>query len=206
VGRVFKDFDEELHVNSDGFRAGWETWACADYGFTNPFVWLIVQVSPDHTRFHILDEVYETGLTTEEMADVIKSRGMRPQTLRGFYPDPAEPDRTKRLEQLLQLRSASPGSLEIQDRLEWFRRKLKPGATPEGPQLTVNRQCKNTIREFNDYRYKETSEQASERGRAAPENPLKKDDHTPEALGRMFSGMLGSPYRLTRQTKVKATR
>lgn len=206
VGRVFKDFDEEIHVNSDGFRAGWETWACADYGFTNPFVWLIVQVSPDHKRFHVLDEIYETGRTTEEMAQIIQSRGMNPVTLRGFYPDPAEPDRTKRLEQILKLRAVSPGSLELNDRLEWFRRKLKVDASPEGPQLTVNRVCVNTIREYNDYKYPMTREQASEKGRSAPEHPLKKDDHTPEALGRMFSGMLGSPYRATRQTKARATR
>jgi len=221
VGRVFKDFDEEIHVNSDGFRASWETWACADYGFTNPFVWLIVQVSPDHQRFHVVDEIYERGRTTEEMAEIIKSRGMNPVTLRGFYPDPAEPDRTRRLEQLLKVRSVSPGALELNDRLEWFRRKLKPGSSSiqmghQGypvmqdmsapPALTVHRQCVNVIREFNDYRYPETAEKASERGRNAPEHPLKKDDHTPEALGRLFSGMLGSPYKTTRQGRVRATR
>lgn len=207
VGRVFKDFDEEIHVNSVGFRATWETWACADYGFTNPFVWLIVQVDPKHERFHILEEVYETGRTTEEMAEIIKERGMVPATLRGFFPDPAEPDRTRRLEQLLHVRALSPGSLEVNDRLEWFRRKLKVGALGGGgPQLTVNRQCVNTIREFNDYRYRESAEQASEKGRSAPELPLKKDDHTPEAMGRLFSGMLGSPYIKTRQTRAKATR
>jgi hypothetical protein len=214
VGRVFKDFDEEIHVNSDGFRAGWETWACADYGFTNPFVWLLVQTDPSHTRFHVLDEAYESGLTTEEMANIIKSRGLNPQTLRGFYPDPSEPDRTRRLEQLLKVRRMDPGSLTINDRLEWFRRKLKPGSgfgaldplAGGGPALTVHRRCVNTIREFNDYRYKESAEQASEKGRSAPENPLKKDDHTPEALGRLFSGMLGSPYVTTRQTKAAVNR
>ena len=207
VGRVFKDFDEEIHVNSDGYRAGWETWACADYGFTNPFVWLIVQIDPHHQKFHVLDEIYETGRTTEEMAEVIKERGLNPVTLRGFYPDPAEPDRTRRLEQLLKVRSMDPGSLTINDRLEWFRRKFKVSALGDSiPLLTVNRKCTNTIREFNDYRYKESAEQASEKGRSAPENPLKKDDHTPEALGRLFSDMLGSPYVGTRQGKAKATR
>lgn len=207
VGRVFKDFDEEIHVNSEGFRAGWETWACADYGFTNPFVWLIFQTDPRHQRFHILDEVYETGRTTEEMAEIIKDRGMNPATLRGFFPDPAEPDRTRRLEQLLHVRSMDPGSLSVNDRLEWFRRKLRIDVFGDGsPLLTMHRQCKNTIREFNDYRYKESAEQAGEKGRSAPELPLKKDDHTPEALGRAFSGMLGSPYITTRQTKAKVSR
>jgi hypothetical protein len=208
VGRVFKDFDEEIHVNSVGFRAEWETWACADYGFTNPFVWLLVQVSPDHQRFHIIDEIYEKGKTTEEMAEIIRDRGMNPATLRGFYPDPAEPDRTRRLEQLLRVRSMDPGSLTINDRLEWFRRKMKVGLFGEGrgPSYTIHRRCVNTIREHNDYRYKESAEQASEKGRSAPENPLKKDDHTPEAMGRLFSGMLGSPYVTARQSTATVTR
>lgn len=206
VGRVFKDFDDELHVTSDGFRVGWETWACADYGFTNPFVWLLVQVDPHHQRFHILDEYYETGKTTEEAAVEIRSRQLVPTTIRGFFPDPSEPDRTRTLENLLKVRANSSGSLIIQDRLEWIRRKLKVGSTPTGPALTVNRQCVNTIREFNDYRYKETAEQAGDRGRSAPENPQKKDDHTPEALGRLFSGMLGSPYRVTRQRRARTSR
>lgn len=208
VGRVFKDFDEEIHVNSEGFRAGWETWACADYGFTNPFVWLIVQVSPNHQRFHILDEVYETGRDTDEMAHIIQSRGMNPATLRGFFPDPAEPDRTRTLERLLKVRAVDPGSLRLQERLEWFRRKLKVATLgePSPPQLTVNRICANTIREFNDYRYKEDKDKASERGRSAPENPLDLDNHTPEAMGRLFGGMLGSPYKNTRQSRAKTSR
>lgn len=199
VGRVFKDFDDEIHVNDAGFRMGWETWACADYGFTNPFVWLLVQVDPTHTRFHVLDEYFETGKTTEEAAVEIMSRQLVPVTIRGFFPDPSEPDRTRRLEQLLKVPSHSPGSLMIQQRLEWFRRKMKVAATPHGPALTVNRKCVQTIREWNDYRYPETAEKASEKGRNAPENPQKKDDHTAEALGRLFSGMLGNPYKQTRQ-------
>jgi hypothetical protein len=205
IGRVFKDFDDEVHVNSQGFRADWETWACTDYGFTNPFVWLLVQVDPHRQRFHVVDEYYERGRTTEEAAAEIMSRQLVPQTIRGFFPDPAEPDRTRRLEQLLKVRSRNPGSLEIQDRLEWIRRKLKLGATPFGPALTINRQCVNTIREFNDYRYKETAEQAGEKGRSAPENPQKKDDHTPEALGRLFGGMLGSPHMATRVARARIT-
>lgn len=206
VGRVFKDFDEEIHVNDAGFRQGWETYAAVDYGFTNPSVWLLVQVDPSHTRFHILDEYYETGKTVEQMAVELETRGLVPQTLRGFYPDPGDPSKTRSLETLLRVPSRNPGSLEVQDRLEWIRRKLKITATPFGPALTINRHCVNTIREFNDYRYPMTAEQAGDRGRAAPENPQKKDDHTPEALGRLFGGMLGSPYRATRQSKARQTR
>jgi hypothetical protein len=200
-GRVFKDFDEELHVTNQEFRPDWETYACADYGFTNPFVWLLVQIDPHHEHLHIVDEYYETGRTTSEAAEEIAQRGLAPRTIRTFYPDPAEPDRTRELQQLLRLNPGRGTGIPINDRLEWIRRLLKGprmqrrGGFSGEPGLTIHRRCKQTIREFGQYRYPETAEQASERNRAAPELPLKKDDHSPEALGRLLSGMFGRPNR-----------
>jgi hypothetical protein len=195
VGRVFKDFDEDLHVNNEGFRAGWETYACSDYGFTNPFVWLLVQIDPHHERVHVLDEYYETGRTTAEAAAEIASRGLAPRTIRQFFPDPAEPDRTREISALLQLRPGRGTGGPLDDRLEWIRRLIKVSVKSGQPRLTVHRKCKNTIRELGAYRYPETAEQAAEKGRNAPELPLKKDDHTPEALGRLFRGLWGAPQR-----------
>jgi hypothetical protein len=206
-GRVFKDWDEELHVNEQGFRPDWETYAANDYGFTNPTVWLLIQVDPHHDRVHILDEYYETGKTTHEAGVEILNRGLAPRTIRAFYPDPAEPDRTRELAQLLQLSPGRGTGGPLSDRIEWIRRFLKPGSGPLGSgdvRLTVHRKCRNTIREMGIYKYPETSESAAERGKSAPEYPEKKDDHAPEALGRFFAGLFGSPYRQNRarQTQV----
>jgi hypothetical protein len=195
-GRVFKDWDEELHVNDVPFNPSWATYACSDYGFTNPFVWLLVQIDPHRERMHIVDEYYEVGRTTGEAAAEIASRGLAPTTIREFFPDPAEPDRTREIANLLQLKPGRNTGIALSDRLEWIRRWIKPTGHPEGgPRLTVNRRCKQTIREMGQYKYPETAEKASERGRSAPEVPEKKDDHTPEALGRLFSGLFGKPYR-----------
>ena len=203
AGRVFKDFDEELHVNDVGFRAAWETYACADYGFTNPFVWLLVQVDPHHERIHIVDEYYETGKTTGEAIAEIHERGLRPPTLREFYPDPAEPDRTREISNKLQLTAGRRTGGPLDDRIEWIRRFLKPLASTGEPKLTVNRKCKNFIREHGQYRYPDATK-ANERGHPAPEVPEKKDDHTPEALGRLMVGLFGKPYRTgTRQSQVE---
>jgi hypothetical protein len=192
-GRVFKDFDEELHVNDVGFNPTWETYACADYGFTNPFVWLLVQRDPHHERFHVVDEYYETGRTTGEAVDEILARGLRPASMREFYPDPAEPDRTREISNRMSLMAGRRTGGPINDRLEWIRRLLKPLRSGEGYGLTVNRKCKNFIHEFSQYRYPETAESAAEKGKNAPELPQKKDDHTPEALGRLMIGLLGRP-------------
>lgn len=195
-GRVFKDWDEELHVTEQEFDPSWETYACSDYGFTNPFVWLLVQIDPHHERMHIVDEYYETGRTTGEAASEIAQRGLAPSTIRTFYPDPAEPDRTREIASLLQLAPGRGTGIPLSDRIEWIRRWIKPTSAPEGgPRLTVHRRCKQTIREMGQYKYPETAEKAAEKGRSAPENPEKKDDHAPEALGRLFSGLFGKPYR-----------
>jgi hypothetical protein len=215
VGRVFGNFDEEYHVTDQGLIPGWTTYACADYGFTNPFVWLLLQVDPHRERVHIVDEYYELGRTTTEAAREIQQRGLAPSHVRGFFPDPAEPDRTRELAGILRIRDMNPGALEIKDRIEWMRRglqirheHLESGNPERVPALTINRKCVNMIREFNDYRYAETYQQAIDRGRAAPENPMKKDDHTPEALGRFYSGFFGSPHRHAgaRQTKTTVKR
>ena len=208
VGRVFKDFDEEIHVNSQEFQPNWATYACADYGFTNPFVWLLVQIDPHGEQVHVIDEYYETGRTTTEAAAEIASRGLAPRTIRQFFPDPAEPDRTREIAQLLQLRPGRGTGGALDDRLEWIRRLLKVSVSSGVPRLTVHRRCRNTIRELGAYRYPKTAEQAAEKGRSAPELPMKLDDHTPEALGRLFRGLWGAPQRGAgaRQSKVKQSR
>jgi len=204
MGRVFKDFDEEIHITDQLFNPTWETYACSDYGFTNPFVWLLVQIDPHHERIHIVDEYYETGRTTGEAADEIQARGLRPAVLREFYPDPAEPDRTREISERLQLRAGRRTGGPIKDRIEWIRRYLKPLPSTGEPGLTVHRKCVNTIREFGQYKYPETAEKAAEKGRNAPELPQKKDDHTPEALGRLMSGLFGKPHRTgTHQSHVE---
>lgn len=214
VGRVFKNYDEEYHVTDQGFRPDWMTYAAVDYGFTNPFVWLLIQVDPHKEHVHIVDEYYETHKTTEEAADEIQSRGLAPQSCRMFYPDPAEPDRTRVLARRLQVAPFLGGSISLADRLEWIRRSLKgaldgvQSGPARVPMLTINRKCREMRREFNQYRYPESAEKAAEAGRAAPEQPQKKDDHTPEALGRFYSGFFGSPWLETagRQGKVKVRR
>ena len=85
----------------------------------------------------------------------------------------------------------------MEGRPRYIRATLNPrnAHLPEGdperlPRLLINRRCVNTIREFSDYRYPETR---NDQANNANERPLKKDDHTPEALGRLFVGYFGAP-------------
>lgn len=217
LGRVFKDWDEAIHLSSREFQRGWRTFACVDYGFTNPFAWILLQIDPHDERVHIVHEYYETQRTTREAAREIKDRGLAPthgdMRVLAFYPDPAEPDRTREMEGDLHIPSRRGTGGDRQDRLEWIRRFLKMhlpdlplGHHERVPKMTVHPRCSNFRREMSLYRYKETAEQADAKNRPAPEEPLDKDNHTPEALGRFFRGYFGKPTRRLARTSNVPTR
>lgn len=208
VGRVFKEFDEDVHVRDLEFNPRWQTYACTDYGFTNPNVWLLIQVGP-WNEIHILDEVYERGLTSDEFANTIKQRALCPFGIIEFYPDPEDPGATKTLENILKVRHGGGTGGLRKDRIDSIREALRqtnlhlPQGHPERvPTLLINRRCKWTIKEMLDYRYADTKEEAGN----TPEEPMKKDDHCPEALGRFMAGHFGTPTAQKGHTRVhKAT-
>lgn len=222
VGRVFKEFDEDIHVRDISRKPGWDLYAAVDYGFTNPNVWLLIQVGP-FNEVEVIGEIYEEGLTANEFADLILARGLCPAGLRTFYPDPASPGDTRILENKLKVRASGGTGGELRHRIDAIRRALKETAThvprfiegPDGtrsfhpdrrPQLLVDRGCLKTVHEFGEYRYPDKVEQSSVKSQ---ELPMKKDDHTPEALGRFFAGHFGTPQQTagrSRQRKAKYKR
>ncbi len=208
VGRVFKNFDEETHVKPLKLNPAWRTYAAVDYGWTNPFVWLLLQVDT-WDNVYVLGEYYHSHKMVDEAAREIQSAGLAPGNLLEFFPDPAGPEHTAMLEEVLRVRatSRSTGGF-LSERLDLIRRWLKadtfnPGeVVPEkdviGPKLWIDPSCVNTIREMNDYRYPENKTEQVEN----KEQPMKKDDHAPEALGRFFKGFYGDylPHNKAKQS------
>ena len=206
VGRVFKEFDEEKHVTDLQFNPAWQTFAAVDYGFHNPNVWLIIQEGP-WGEINVLDEIYEEGLDPEDFADEIRWRQMRPANLRYFFPDPADPGATSILEKKLGIKAVGGTGGELSSRINHIRKALRESRTvtedywmPQSgvlvpgmkrPRLLFDRRCKRTIEDMLAYRYPEKKAE-SETSAKRFENPLKKDDHGPEALGRYFAGRLGT--------------
>jgi len=210
VGRVFKGFDEEKHVGDFEYDPTWSTYAAVDYGFTNPNVWLLIQVDPFGERIRVLDEVYESGLTADEFGRAILAKGLAPGSLIAFYPNPASPGDTKTLENLLRVKHRGGTGGEIKDRIDAIRAALKernqhlPDGHPERiPTLQFDRRCVKTIQDMLNYRYPEKRNQQVETNH--PENPMKKDDHGPEALGRFFAGHLGTAARKRRARATKSS-
>lgn len=207
VGRVFKAFDEEYHVRDLAYNPDWQTVAFVDYGFTNPNVWLLAQIG-HWGEINVLDEFYEPGLTALEFAQEIKRRNLCPSSLTTFYPDPASPGDTRQLEQVLRVRhtaSADKDKHGLKERIDAIRKALKPMLThveadhkDNRPQILFDRKCAQTAREFGLYRYPENRSEAGENG---AELPMKKDDHTPEAIGRYFAA-IGTPAAEAQHSRV----
>lgn len=194
AGRVFKDFDDDRHVVDIDFNPAWRTYAAVDYGFTNPFVWLLIQMDT-WGNVYVMDEIYQSGLSIDDAARLIIERGLA--NIIEFYPDPASPGDTLALERHLRKRGRAGTGGDLNTRLRYIREGLKDRNPhlehddPERhPKLMIHRKCVNTIREFGAYRYPEKSAQQKNDPK---ELPMKKDDHTPEALGRFYAGHFGHP-------------
>jgi hypothetical protein len=201
VGQVFKDWDEEWHVNGQiaTYNPAWPVFLATDYGWTNPNVVLFIQIDPwDHV--HVIDEYYQSHRSPEEVAHDLETGAQsaaHPSLVRvasRLYPDPADPAASHTLADRLRLQVQTGTGGEIKTRLEIIRKWLKdenehlPYDNPDRrPRLIVNPKCRMLVSEMDAYRYpKSKDEQINE-----PENPLKKDDHAPEALGRFFMGHFG---------------
>lgn len=213
VGQVFKNYDEEYHVADLHFNEDWETYAATDYGFTNPNVWLLIQVGP-WGEINVLAEIYEPQLTADAFADEIIRRRTRegvpfnPPGLRMVYPDPADPMSSKTLSDRLKVSIAGGTGGELNIRINLIRQFLKQGrldyekselnetnGTVWRPRLMIDRSCTMLRKDMLAYRYPERKEDA-ETSRDRFELPLKRDDHGPEALGRFAVGRFG-PGALT---------
>ena len=206
VGRVFKRFDADFHVTDLVFDPSWRTFACVDYGFTNPNVWLLCQEGP-WGEINILRELYVTGMTAVEFGHEILSQGLCPSGVDTFYPDPASPGDTKQLEQILKVKHTGGTGGERKHRIDAIRRALKPRLPHLGwdhPEnratVMLSREVPNTQREFEDWKYPE-----KRKNRNNPEEPEDKDNHCPEALGRYFAAT-GTPADEASETRVSRVR
>lgn len=194
VGAVFKDFDEEVHVRDLKYRRDLPLYGACDFGWSNPFVWLAIQID-------VWDNVYVLGeyrCTHKDVPEIAEDLLEWPLAKYAFilYPDPAEPDSAHILQRKLKCKVNNDTGGEVKWRLHYIRRALKrvpehlPDEHPEKqPKLFIDRSCKGLIREMQDYRYPDNKSEV----RPNPEEPLDKDDHGPEALGRFFRGHFGPP-------------
>lgn len=203
VGRVFKAFDEEVHVRNLEFDPKLPIYGACDYGWTNPFVWLMIQVDVwDNVK--VLREYRVTQRDINDIGEDL-SRIAWARAATKFYPDPASPGDSAVLSSKLKVPFDGATGGPLKERLEAIRQALKVGpehAKPEeqAPKLLIDRSCVGLIQEMNDYRYPDSKEESL---RAEPEEPLDKDNHGPEALGRFYRGYFGPPQKRNNGQRAK---
>lgn len=209
VGRVFKRFSEEDNVGKYPFDPRWPVFIAEDSGYTNPSVALFVQVDV-WDNIWVCGEYYQKYRTPEEFArDVWEDPKLGPmaRAARLLYADPADPGTAATLANKWQVQSVGGTGYSVEDRLNIIRKWLTPqpfeledGHPEKLPKFHIDREsCPNLIREMNDYRYPESKNEASG---SPSENPLKVNDHTPEALGRFAIGHFGPQERAAERARV----
>lgn len=212
VGRVFKAWDEEVHVKDLPHNPAWPMWIATDYGYTHPNVALFIQMGP-FGQIHVIGEYYRTHRTDEEFAkDVLEDERLRflvPKA-RALFPDPEDPAATRVLSERWKVPAAggTGGLLKlrlkaIEIALRVQNRHLPYGHPERLPRLLIDRSCVNLIREMDAYSWPE--KRTTDKKAIKKDQPKDEDNHTPEALGRWFAGYLGVNGRPTQDT-VRVTR
>lgn len=202
VGRVFKDFDEEVHVTDVDYDPRRPVYMATDSGFRDPFVALWIQVDAFGV-VRVLDEYYEAGRRIDQVVNILKTHPLS-HRIDALYPEPARPDDAASIAEGLKIPHVVSGTGgELAPRLNMIRQALElgPEHAPYDQQtahLYVDRGCRNLIREMQAYRYPEETAH-----RPPSEKPLDKDNHAPEALGRFFAGHLGGQRGPKRRAKVR---
>lgn len=201
TGVVMKEWDDDLHIGDFSYEPSWRTFMSVDYGFTNPFVVLIIQEGPFGELRVIWEKAYR-HLDTEEVAlDVQTSIPGLVRACEALYPDPAEPDDTRTMERKLHIPAYANTGGPLKIRLGLIRRALKPrnsylplGHPERIPTLMVDRSCTGLAWEMREgYKWPERKSDMKPSVKSDSENPMDKDNHHVEALGRFFRGRFGAP-------------
>jgi hypothetical protein len=199
TGVVMQEWDDETHLGDFSFNPAWPLYLAVDYGFTNPFVALFIQVGP-FGEIRVVWERRWTHRDTVEVADdIMASVPGLVRACERLYPDPAEPDDTRTLERMLRIPAYTSTGGELKNRLALIRSALKPvnqhlpvGHPERYPRLMVDRSCTSLAWEMREgYKW---PEKKKDQVRSDSEQPMDKDNHGVEALGRFFRGHYYAPY------------
>jgi hypothetical protein len=211
VGKIYGEFDPSLHVKSHKFNPDWPNYIAFDWGFTNPLAAIEFQVDP-WDRVYIWREHYRSYMQLGEHIYTMKNR----EQPEGYhldlgFGDAADPQAAAHMSTYFVPTYALPEAKENWregiDLVKSFL-KARPEYSPSGNlivvdeygtpaetvMLTIDPSCKNTIREFNNYRAPEVKSDINTR-----EAAKKNEDHALDAIryGLMHLFRLGCRSKLS---------
>lgn len=211
VGRVMSEWDDEVHLRRIKYNPNWPLYGAVDYGYTNFWVWLWIQVDP-FDNVYVLGEHYIKQMDTERVAKEIIAPHPWASKCVAFFAPPAEPDETNIVMRHTKIPARTNTGGELKNRIAMTRTRLKPRpehAQPKDQQAQIvfdRDRCPHLAWEMREgYRWPEHKNEAKNES----EIPLDKDNHGPEALGRFVHGYFtasGREERTSRQSRAKVRR
>ena len=177
-GLVYQEFERDIHVKDfSSTRCCYEEYFGGfDYGFRNPFCFLVIARDSDDNLI-VLDELYQDGLTNSEIA--IKARELVKPYSDNFCCVFADPSMPAVIEEMNRLGIyCDPGNNDVLSGISVVKNHLKNHS------LLIDKNCVNLIREIESYRYEKNTY-----GRNYSERPVKKDDHAVDALRYALMGV-----------------
>jgi hypothetical protein len=225
IGRVMKEWDDDTHlVEGLNYDPTMPLYVALDYGYTNDWVWLWIQ-EDIWGQVYVLGEWRWIGMDSEEVCqDILSMRAngvdLWPllEKVNCIYAPPAEPSDTSIVQRKLGRPMRTNTGGEINDRDRMTNNLLKPKGIEHRPGLLFDKgRCNrytgngqpgtpNSLawEMRTGYRWPENKSETKN----ASENPLDKDNHGPEALGRFVKGHLGktSERRSSRQSRIRSGR
>lgn len=217
IGRVMKEWDNDTHlIENVDYDPSMPLYVALDYGYSNDWVWLWIQ-QDIWGKCYVIGEWRWNQMDTEEVCqDILEMRDSNVdlwpllEKVNCIYAPPAEPSDTSIVTRKLRRPVKTNTGGEVNDRDRATNQLLKPKGPLKEPGIIFdkercNRYPKSLAWEMGrGYRWPEHKSETKN----ASENPLDKDNHGPEALGRFVRGHLGATIqrRTSRQSKVKARR
>lgn len=169
AGLVYGAFDEQVHVGSFNWNPNLPTYACQDFGFINPAVALLVQVTASD-EVYVLQERYHTLKSIGELAKTEYLPLAKLYKVRRWICDPASPGEVQELKNA-GIPAVGAKRIKVEDGIAALRKLVRPpGGGP--PKLFVDSSCNRLITDLTTYAYKPDSDE--------PEKDVA--DHGPDAL------------------------
>ena len=165
---VYREFDPDVHVGRFEYAPDWPTYVGQDFGYVNPSVALLIQVSPSEDVF-VIAEHYHTSRAASDLARSVYRPLVERHGIEAWYCDPSGRS------EIAELRSAGIPAAgrrsTIEEGVLAVRKLLRP---PGGgkPRLHIDRKCVRLIAELSTYAYREGTDQVEK----------DQNDHGPDAL------------------------
>ncbi len=184
LGVVYKTFRRDVHVRDIDLPADAERYRAIDLGFANPFVCLWgARYGPD-LRWHIYREHYRAQATLAWHAQEIRRRSGAEHYIATWADHDAQ--------DVYELRTLGvptlPAKKDVRLGIELVQAKVKVQAN-RAPLLTISPACPNLIREMIGYRWRQGTDT-----RDPQDDPMKKDDHGPDATRYLLYSVEGDSY------------